>query len=92
MIADPKTLAFAQKPTARVPRMSQMAYSIAPTDYTPRLQRLERGVPFYRRGNPVTVVPRFKGLKIIAYNPASVLTSFAVTATTVNVTWPKAAK
>lgn len=89
---DKRTLAAAQPPIVKPKRMQEMAYSIAPTDYTPRTQRLERGVPFYRRGTAVTVVPRFKGQKIIAYNPASVLNSFAVTATTVNVTWPKAAK
>lgn len=59
----------------------------------PGLYRNERGLPFYRVGRPVTVVPQFKGLTI--YSPINTNLpggSFKNAVTSTAVTYPFIAK
>ena len=62
----------------------QLAYGTNFTGTSASTYRSERGIPFLRRGSPVVVIPRFKGLNIYPQSPGTTPPVFQQTITNAN--------
>ena len=74
--------------------VKDMAYKTGLSQTVPyRTYRLDRSTPVYRRGVPVVVIPRFKGLTL--YTPTTTnaaSNAFQTNVTGVAVAWPSIIK
>jgi len=94
MIEAIKNAVLAQEVQSRKSPIKDMAYQTGLSQTVPyRTYRLDRSTPVYRRGVPVVVIPRFKGLTL--YTPTMVNAStkaFQTNVTGVAVAWPSIIK